>query len=58
MLLLLSNQLCQDSILSVFRKSELETFKNGKSQLLNMARSRYFVILIKSQKGLKLVSSL
>ena len=32
--------------------------KNGKCQLLKLARSRYIVTIIKSQKGLKLFSSI
>ena len=32
--------------------------KNGKSQPLKIARSRYIVILMKSWKGLELVASL
>ena len=35
-----------------------ETFKSGKYQLLEIGRSSYINILIKSQKGLELVSSL
>ena len=41
-----------------FLKSEYGTIKNGKWQLLKMARSRFVVILIKSEKGLEIVPSL
>ena len=44
LLQLLNNQLCQDSCVSFFEKVK-GTFKNGKSQLLKMARSDYIVIL-------------
>ena len=42
----------------IFLKGEQGTTKNGKSQLLRVARSGYTVILIKPNKGLKLVPSL
>ena len=41
-----------------FEKVNKETIKNGKCELLKMVISRYIVILIKSWKGLELVSSL
>ena len=46
LLQLLNNQLCQDSSVSFFEKVKA-TFKNGKCQLLKMARPGYIVILIK-----------
>ena len=39
LLQLLNNQLCQDSSVSFFFKGEYGTIKNGKCQLLEMARS-------------------
>ena len=48
LLLLLNNQLCQDSSVSSFWKGEYGTIKNGKCQPLKIARSCYIAILIKS----------
>ena len=41
-------KICQDSSALFFKKGEERAIKNGKCQLLKMARSCYIVILIKS----------
>ena len=40
-----------------FFKNDQERMKNARCQLLKMARFYYIMILIKSQKGLELISS-
>ena len=47
-------QLCQDPSVSFFWKGKYGIIKNGKCQLLKIARSRPIVILVKSWKSLEL----